>query len=665
MRWSTCVKGAGGLLLAGLAGVVPVRGQGPGGPVPPQYIPYVAPALPYYQGYGNFQGYGYPCPGCPYPVLPYGALPPAMLPPGVAAPAAPSTTTPPAPGTTTPSRPGTTPSATEPSSGVTPTGGTADQSALANANAAAAAADGRSETGSGGGGERGSAGAASLAPNMFGDLFGGGRVLTTVPADRLALGPNSFLRFTTPGGVPLPGNQVVVLSDGRIQGVSPIGFRVTAGARSVNDYIAPISVFNNTVPQPTLARALGQFGIQIVGQFNNGSNFTSLNPVNLNTLRDNQVFPIASPSASQLQQLVPIFTGRTGMAGVPVFVPSASGAFVSQTTFPAGTVQRSIESVAMVDYLVTSEVQAPSSGGIVGRQKVSDDNSPFPRDRIIFNYDYYNSTPIGFRGADVHRFSPGFEITFFDQWASFEIRMPFAGTLSSTLLADGATPRQTVFGNVTTALKWLMFRSQCFDITGGCSFAFPTAPDQNINLSNGTPLAKFSNDSVVITPFVAAFLLPTDRLVLQAWWAVAYDTLGSGLYTNNGLGLQQVGTFREPALSQLDGQMSYWFFQNAGAWSWLTGLAGFLEIHNNTNLTHPSSLTVGEFRFSDGRKYNDLNLGAGLTFNFGDAAAISLGVVAPLRTEPNRGFDYQIGLRGSIFFGPTLRDRTGALLSTF
>ena len=93
MRWSTCVRGAGGLLLAGLAGVVPAQSPVPGGPVHPQYIPYVAPAMPYYQGYNP----GY----CPVPGMPYGAMPPAMLPPGVAAPASPT-----APSPTTPSAPG-------------------------------------------------------------------------------------------------------------------------------------------------------------------------------------------------------------------------------------------------------------------------------------------------------------------------------------------------------------------------------------------------------------------------------------------------------------------------------------------------------------------------------------------------------------------------------
>src|SRR5262245_14530219 len=117
MRWSTCVKGAG-LVLAGLAGVVPAQNPVPGVPVHPQYTPYVAPSVPYYQGYGY--------PGCPVPGYPYGTMPP-----GVTAPA-PSTTTPSTPGTT---RPSTDPSASGVRNADARPG---DQSALQQAAAAAA-----------------------------------------------------------------------------------------------------------------------------------------------------------------------------------------------------------------------------------------------------------------------------------------------------------------------------------------------------------------------------------------------------------------------------------------------------------------------------------------------------------------------------------------------
>ncbi len=68
-------------------------------------------------------------------------------------------------------------------------------------------------------------------------------------------------------------------------------------------------------------------------------------------------------------------------------------------------------------------IPSPSAGGVVGRTKISDDNSPLPRDRVIFNYDYFDNAQLTSTGVNVHRFSPGFEKTFFDQMASIEVRV--------------------------------------------------------------------------------------------------------------------------------------------------------------------------------------------------------------------------------------------------
>ena len=44
----------------------------------------------------------------------------------------------------------------------------------------------------------------------------------------------------------------------------------------------------------------------------------------------------------------------------------------------------------------------------------------------------------------------------------------------------------------------------------------------------------------------------------------------------------------------------------------------------------------------------------------GDRLNVTAGVVLPLRGDSNRTFDYQIGLRGSYFFGATARSLTRA-----
>ena len=82
-------------------------------------------------------------------------------------------------------------------------------------------------------------------------------------------------------------------------------------------------------------------------------------------------------------------------------------------------------------------VPTPTGGGVVGQTRISDDNSPLPRDRVLFNYDYFDGTPLTPNGLDVHRMEAGFEKTFFDGWTSVELRLPFASSLSSDIASDG------------------------------------------------------------------------------------------------------------------------------------------------------------------------------------------------------------------------------------
>ena len=53
-------------------------------------------------------------------------------------------------------------------------------------------------------------------------------------------------------------------------------------------------------------------------------------------------------------------------------------------------------------------VPSPASGGVVGRTKIADDNNPMPRDRLIFNFDYFNNVPLIDGGFDVYRYNLGF-----------------------------------------------------------------------------------------------------------------------------------------------------------------------------------------------------------------------------------------------------------------
>src|SRR5262249_50623949 len=158
----------------------------------------------------------------------------------------------------------------------------------------------------------------------------------------------------------------------------------------------------------------------------------------------------------------------------------------------------------------------PAGGGAVGLTKIFDDNSPLPRDRVIFNYDFFSRAPLTTSGVDVNRFSPGFEKTFLDRRASVEVRVPFAATLSSDVPADGLTNtgRQEL-GDVHLTFKGLLYRGDALHVAAGLGVDLPTADDTRLLASDGTSLIHISNDAVLLTPYVAYLLTPGDRLFFQ------------------------------------------------------------------------------------------------------------------------------------------------------
>jgi hypothetical protein len=311
---------------------------------------------------------------------------------------------------------------------------------------------------------------------------------------------------------------------------------------------------------------------------------------------------------------------------------------------------------------LTVLVPNPSGGGAVGRTKVSEDNSPWPRDRVIFGFDYFSNVPLSPAGLDVRRFSPGIEKTFFDRTASIELRFPFASTLDSTVIADGITNTSTAFGNIHMTLKGLLYGTETLCVASGLGIGLPTASDVNVRLLDGTELIRIDNEAVILTPYVAMLLTPDDHFFFQFWTQVSFDAGGNPVAVNAAFdGLVNAGELNSAALAQFDAQIGYWVIRSLNPEETLRGLAPFVELHYNTTISDPDAIAAGAVVIADSAgNIDELNLTAGLMAQLGDRSFLSVGVVAPLRSGDDRFFDWQAGVRFNWFFGPTVReaDRT-------
>jgi len=489
-------------------------------------------------------------------------------------------------------------------------------------------------------------GAATVAvsPNMFGDLFGGaGSLCVTIPRSaRIIPGTPAIIRPFN-GTIQLEANSVntPAFFNAAPLGPNSTGFEITAstflqnlafqaGTFSISGGTAFISPINAVAPPAPVAplvenplvttavqNGVAQPGEQVVFAGGN-ANFATLNRYSID-----QFYNLVTPGTP------------------PVIIPQAP---------------------------VTICVPSPGGGGMVGRTKVSEDNSPMPRDRVIFNYDYFNNVPLAANGFNVHRIAPGFEKTFLDRNASIEVRLPFASTLDSNVVADGATGTATQFGNIHVTLKGLLYGSSTVNVAGGLGISVPTASDVKLGLIDGTDLLRINNDAVILTPYLAALFTPGERLFVQTWAAVGFDCGGNAVSAAPLVGspLVGIGRVNDPGLLQLDAQVGYWIVDPArDPGRRLRGLAPFVELHYNTTVSDPDSIALGAFQITDSLgRFDELNLTVGMLAQVGDNLNVSLGAVAPLRGDSDRFFDYQLGLRVNYFFGPTARARERAVYSS-
>lgn len=461
--------------------------------------------------------------------------------------------------------------------------------------------------------EAGTLAATTFNPNMFGDLMSSSPLALSTTSSR-------FKTFVLSGFVPSPARQPQ----------QPIPYFPT-GFSAPSDVLVPSTG-------------------SIVFLEDNGGVVSFLAP---------QFRTVTPINAGSPPAVVPLQENGQVTNGLRTLNPGTAVVFL-----PAGSVGNLVNTDPSVYFLTqayridstqvaTVLVPLPAGGGVVGRTKIAEDNSPLPRDRVIFNVDYYANTVLTPNGFDVTRFSPGIEKTFFDGWTSVEARFPFASTVDNVVGVGGLTSRAAEFGNINLTFKALVARSSDFAVATGFGLSLPTGPDAIVHTAGGGELLRVNNDSWIVTPYVAGLYAPNDRVFAQAWVQVGFDTTGSPvLFSPGGTGLVGVGRLHDQTLLSTDLQLGYWLVRNPYS-SGLTGLAPFVELHYNTplndaGLIRANGLTIGSLI----NRYDEVNLTLGVAAVVGDNLLVSAGFVTPLRSAPDRFFDYQFGIRANWLFGP-------------
>ena len=491
--------------------------------------------------------------------------------------------------------------------------------------------------------EGGGLSAATAAPSMDGDLFGARslRIKYTAP---LTARFNGLGAATTASG----GSAVLVNPN---SAGSSIAFGPTPNG-TVRTLFAPFNANDLSFVQPTSGG-----GVDFDRTFAKSALQTLLSTGQLTADQINQLNRLSPADRAKLLGNRGAINSAVTKATRGLGVPALTVSNVDGAIDPNGITYTAI---------LTGErnLALPGSSSAVGRVKLAEDNSPMPKDRVLFAYDSFENVPFTDAGLRVNRFQFGFEKTFLDGRWSAEVRLPFAATLASTY-TDGFETRDVEFGNLRFALKHLWTRSDTFNISSGVGVTLPTASDQVVMSPLGGELYRFKNQSVTVEPYVAFLYTPDDRFFAQAWSSINVDTSGGKLTWNRdvfgGSGSSRIWDL--PYLA-LDGQLGYWLIRkDTGT---VRGMAPFVELHWNYAVAQRrlvdavSDVSQGAGLTASGIGNTELNLIAGVVTQLGDHVNLTIGGSAPLLRKPDRTFDAQFGLRLNYYFGASARGSGGS-----
>lgn len=298
----------------------------------------------------------------------------------------------------------------------------------------------------------------------------------------------------------------------------------------------------------------------------------------------------------------------------------------------------------------------PIAGGD-RRYKVSDNLSPFPTNRVFFNFHQFNNavTDINNNSRDVTRYTFGVEKTFWCDRASVEVRVPFVEGLNSDQTLDGRNNMGTEFGNVVIVPKVLLYDCCGTYVSAGMGVSVPTADDARL-FDDVFLEAAIRNEAVNLTPYVGFFkdYGCGDGWFMQGYAAVDFEASHNTIvdYSSGDRGEIEAST-----LLSVDWQIGKWIYRNDCCCGGIAGIAPVLELHYTTTLDNGDTPSGFSDEITSFGSADILNLTAGVKVEVG-CGMLNVYGAAPLhQTERFIGdsvkqvsFDSEIGVQYIRFF---------------
>ena len=278
------------------------------------------------------------------------------------------------------------------------------------------------------------------------------------------------------------------------------------------------------------------------------------------------------------------------------------------------------------DYVVNVPIPSPSADGLLGRSSVGANSSAAPTDRLYFDYSLVkNGVPFN-RTENFDRYTIGIEKTIGEGAFSVEVRLPFAASMDHQLvLENGRGAAQTEAGNALVILKHELGSNEHVLISGGLGISLPTGSDVEVNSAGGQPLLRLVNEAIHMKPFLAMAFVPDEHFFMQSF--IEYDLpagRNAAEVNLDGMGLQQVGRFRDASHLLWDVSAGYW--SDTDDESLIRRWAPVMEFHFDKGFSDGSQVRGNSYRLFDISMDRDVaNVLAGVTLDLHEGRYFSFG----------------------------------------